>query len=68
MINWSVKSATESSFSLFSASSVMVFVAGLGASATVEADGEAGVGVTDQARGVGMDSISAVPDRELKLA
>lgn len=47
----------------------MIFVAELGASASAEADGVAGVGVTDQARGVGMDSISAVPDRDLlKLA
>ena len=35
----------------------------LGANAA--AVGVAGVGVTDQERGVGMDSISAVPDRDL---
>lgn len=44
----------------------MIFAAGLGAN--VEAGGVAGVGVTDQARGVGMDSISAVPDLDLLYA
>ena len=38
-------------------------MADLGANAA--AVGVAGVGVTDQERGVGIDSISAVPDRDL---
>lgn len=33
--------------------------------ANAEAGGMAGVGVRDQERGVGMDSISAVPDLDL---
>ena len=44
----------------------MIFAAGLGTN--VGADGVAGVGVTDQARGVAMDSISAVPDLDLLYA
>ena len=62
LANWSVKSATAS-FSSFSSSSAIIFEVELCANA--EARGVAGVGVADQERGVGMDSISAVPDLDL---
>ena len=61
LTNCSVKLATGS-FSP-SSSSVIIFEAGLCANA--EARGVAGVGVIDQEREVAMDSISAVPDRDL---